>query len=645
MKVVYYNGQEETHNPQLKNITKIVTGGGGVAEQTQLYGSTNKLLGFDNLNEYGWEYLIERAIDLDPLTFFSDDFKTEVIGKSVLEIENFRNTLVITLTDNSPKSTGGLSYFGTVSARKQKLLMFKCPPKSTTASLYEGDTRKIEITFEGDELKATKLVWMVFTFGGKETVSDINLSYMVWESLENPGRRMKDYLFPLSDIDKRTDSVDENFGNFWFDKGADVLLGNRVLDIEDTPLFNNLIVKVDKETVWERDVSYSRGDVVTYGKAEYYKGDIELPFSIKPWDETVSYEVDNLVKFKGKKYIALKPSTASQPGEGDIWEELTITTKNSSYTSLVDHNRGNNPVLSRKWIRTSLLQSIPKERGFVSLEALDLEGNKIYEVPGVVEPGLYTLPAAEVKLNVLVTEGFIYDDIGPELNYLLYRDFGREMKDLTFENPQDSIKLVFRKFECPVKFEEKVVDKIMLGDERTISIPFNLKADGVTKITLRRTAGSIKEDVEIKDYEITQGNREVLIPLLANYPCSYEILVDWYFAYNSVMIVGYLGFYVDKLIDYKINPDTLMTFRFAPIDGKKHRIKIIYGESESAVKIIDIDERIEDADKKWGTFIRQSFDVGQGLFEFCAEKDWLGYYTLVVYGIDMDRQIKVDIVK
>lgn len=635
MRVKFYNGTVETDSPQLRNITKVITG-----DLIQIYGSSDRLLGFDNLNEYGWDHYIDRGVEKDPLDFLPDDFKRDVIGDRMYDIENFRRTLIPTLSNDKEEKESKVKYFGSISGKKQKLFIFGCPELIPEAVLYEGDEKKAVLTFEGDEVKAKKLIWIVFTFGGESLVSDINLSFRVWEYLPEPGRNVGKYLTSLSIAETEKDTVEKLFGNYWFDRGSDTLVGNKVLDINSTPIYNELMKEAKKKSIWDVDVNYPKNSKITYGEHYVYHSGQELPYNVSNWNEDRKYIKGDLCKKGTNYYEALSASVGVDPSliaSRDVWEELTdIRKQPTEYLSLVDNNRGNNPVLSGKWVKVNYLQKVIKDRGIVNLVAYNSGGTITDKIPGIADHSTFIYPTKDLQIVIIVEPGFIYNDYTEEENYRMYRYEGRRL-GLSLSNPNKQVDLNFTEYICQVKLGE-VTEEIRLGTEKTITIPLTPDVIGVKELTLTRKAGSTIETVNISDYSVKDGN--VLIPFSADYPCSYEYSIEWNYAYSEISLTSYSGFFADKRVG-KIIPihHPQATFSLIPLDRRKHDIKITLGENSSVTLGMEEGKR-----EGWETYIKKGFDTGQGFIEFGIQGEWKGFYTLIVTGSDEDRQLKIEIV-
>ena len=61
-----------------------------------------------------------------------------------------------------------------------------------------------------------------------------------------------------------------------------------------------------------------------------------------------SYNKDDVVRYKGRSFIAKEDSTGERPTQTDFWEELAYSIK---YTS--GSNSHSNPQIGDKWLDTS----------------------------------------------------------------------------------------------------------------------------------------------------------------------------------------------------------------------------------------------------------------------------------------------------
>lgn len=287
MKITYDNYKEGGQpNPQFSNIDRIVLRSPNLPEITRYYGSDEELIGLEDFNEYGWEFVVskDRYNSSDPLSNLTKEWK-KAIGTEYNDIKTVRETLFPTVTEEK-EGDDTISYFGTISVGSQKLLMVDIPGGYSEALLFdtsdltymkarEGEAvPKIKITFDTfQEILYSKVVWFVITNGSEEknNISDINISYLSWEKSRNSHRKMNQYLLRQDDKSRIDGTLEvlEDLGNtgFYVDATSNTLVGNRKM--YEYPILNEKLTGISNNRKWDRNISYYEGDVVVWKGVEY----------------------------------------------------------------------------------------------------------------------------------------------------------------------------------------------------------------------------------------------------------------------------------------------------------------------------------------------------------------------------------------
>lgn len=424
MKITYDNYRKKNGvtypDPKFRAIDKIVLSGPGLPTLTKYYGSDEELINLEDFNEYGWEFVVDKGKynHRFPLDYLIDSRKEE-IGYDLENIDLVSKTILPTLATDIPsgETINDITYFGTISIGKQKLLMVDIPRGYSVAELFDtsdtiqittrvdGETGevveeieerivdgvvishlprkaarivdeksiirttvnvpKIKITLENDEIKFSKIVWFVITTGTDEqtNISDINISYLAWEKTNNPYRKLNEYLLRNDEkavLDSEIEVV-ENIGNpdIWMDMSSRTIVGN--LEILKHPIIDS---KIEHSDSWDMYISYKKGARCSY--------------------------------------------------------------KDCTYVSLIDNNYSNVPTWTPScWIRESKLLDHDVQRVFV-----------LPQIEGEIPENIYIYPSS-VVVNKNTTKDFRKFSIAYDGKHVI--DFGIEGTDYYFLNSEGEI--------------------------------------------------------------------------------------------------------------------------------------------------------------------------------------------------------------
>ena len=329
MRIEYDNYLDRTTEldplPYFTTINKIVLKGESQPDITMYYGSDESLLGLSDINEYGWEFLVNKYKydDTDVLSLLPFAVKNN-IGTSMSDIETLRKALFPTIAGEETRvGSDSIEYFGTLSVGRQKLLIVRIPPKYSIAELWDttdimqrtdyidsdtgeikyseyerfvnnssiddsSDRRsapvdgldtvvtllpKIKVSMDGDEITCTDLVWFVISTGtsGQSSVSNINLSFLSWEGVKNPHRNLHEYLLRNDDkafIETTTKVVEyDSVLDQYMDKASGTLVGNK--KIYNHPLLDKAVFLANTNQDWDRNAIYDRGEKAVCKGVEY----------------------------------------------------------------------------------------------------------------------------------------------------------------------------------------------------------------------------------------------------------------------------------------------------------------------------------------------------------------------------------------
>lgn len=566
MKVIYEDEKKTNPNPQFKTINKIIIKSED-RELIKYYGSDTSLLELDDFNEYGWDFLVRKLKynSRSPLDFLVDERKEE-IGKDLDDIKKVSKTFFPTLssTEEDPSLLG---YFGTISVNKQKLLMVNVPKKFSSAEFYEDDNLIFTTEFEEDEIKYSKLVWFVITYGDETVVEDINISYFSWLTNTNPHRNMNDYLLrndKKAVVDASIEVVEKVDNNIWMDLSSNTIVGNNT--IENHPIIDNRLDYASEDSgIWSKRITYKAGDKVS-------------------------------------------------------WRDKT-------WLSLIDNNRGNYPLLSNAWeieneipigttrcmITTYIL--IPPPRPGWQPGRRNVNGCRI-------TPNIFTFPKSGVKtVSCLPINGYILSSASQKDNYYAYTEKKAFDLKITKQGQQNTIPL-----RCAIgtgigtikKYTGdnwEIIESISLNMAEENNIKFPLYGhDSITSLVVEYVLeGNIMETVEYDISVLKPGeNNDMIFPFTLDRPCSVMFNYTLSDSLYYVHLIEYSGFYVDYT-EREVIPEGSTNITFIPINENKRGINIlINGDQEKKLILGEEDQqntvRLNDGpDGVPGTSLRISY--------------------------------------
>ena len=390
MKITYENYRKKNGvtypDPKFRTIDKIVLSGSGLPTLTKYYGSDEELINLEDFNEYGWEFIVDKGKynHRFPLDYLIDSRKEE-IGYDLENIDLVSKTILPTLATSIPsgETINDITYFGTVSVGKQKLLMVDIPRGYSTAELFdtsdtiqitvqtneetgevigeveerivdgvviyhlprraaeydEGtnivettmDIPKIKITLEDDEIKFSKIVWFVITTGTNEhnNISDINISYLAWEKSNNPYRKLNEYLLRNDDkavLDSEIEVV-ENMGNpdIWMDMSSRTIVGNR--EILQHPIIDS---KMKRSDSWDMYASYKKGVRCSYKDYTYVSLIDDNCSNVPTWSPSCWIMESKLLDHNVQRVFVLPQVDGETPENIYIYPSSVVVNKNST---------------------------------------------------------------------------------------------------------------------------------------------------------------------------------------------------------------------------------------------------------------------------------------------------------------------------
>ena len=614
-------------NPQFKTLNKIVLKGQDLPDLTQYYGSDQEIIGLTDFNEYGWEFIVEKLKYNDKfiLNNLSDQQKEE-IGYKMNDIEILEKTFFPTIKHGEDIDEPKISYFGTLSAGKQKLMIVHIPKKYEKAEIYDTtdneETPKITITLEGNEILYSKLVWFVITAGGKESITDFNLSHISWENNINPHRNMNSYLL-RNDERAKLDATVEVVENIkfsdsdplWVDLSSSTIVGNKYIVPRYIHYTGYEKSSEEGPEIWTTEEEDGVYPILTL-MLKSLENDIT-------WDKHIAYRLGDIVSYHGSEWRSLK-----------------------------DKNLANYPDLSNSWALKDTLDGYKASRVVVNVVNIETD---YFDEPGQVSPEILTMRSGSnnITFDVQYMNNYILADVDRDLeNYNYYRLEKKEPFKVTMNVPSGStdFNINFKKPKCNVfgiitngfEGEESKLegDNIpYLGDEYTIDIP-STSNKIIKSITKSYYLGSDDYSSPPQDKEEFQGSAEIVespitggtavrIKDIAKYPCNikYEVLVSNLI--RKVSVIEHIGFFVDyKEQEVEEVSHSKCDVNFVPIDGDMSKINM---RLNTSARDIVLDDSIE------GNAISITDSLGTSILLTRNE----GYYTLNIGNVQTDYEIKV----
>lgn len=205
----------------------------------------------------------------DKLEFGSPDLLNELVREDKnninLEgeagIEKYLSSLFPTLIKDSGTEDDTIGYYSSLTKiGGDEIICLLIPELVDKIRAYDSRGEEaVEITFEGNEIRDSKVLWIVtsYTAGSPRT---INLSYEAYKEDKNPVRRMSDYVL-------RNDSLTENWvgyserDGYLYSSISGSLIGTS--KIERRPIYD--MMRGMSGEGWNRARRYSIGDMVRMG--------------------------------------------------------------------------------------------------------------------------------------------------------------------------------------------------------------------------------------------------------------------------------------------------------------------------------------------------------------------------------------------
>lgn len=320
-------------NKKFKSLNKIeimkVSDDDTVEETlTQYYGADDSLLDWTDLNEYGWNFYVEklRNNNREALNYLNTYAKSgssnstdtwSGIGTKLTDINKVRKTFVPTTSDQL--SQDNISYFGTVTVSNQTVLMVFIPEGFNKAYIYEDESESanFEITVTDNsengatDIELNNIVWIVITTGDSSNIGDINLSYICWTTNNNPNRNVHNFLV-REDENNNFPVCTNTEGEHWLDMASGTIVGTTTVD--EHPLLDLKEGRITQGE-WNRNTSYAAGAEVTYCGDTYESlipgNQGNHPILSTAWE--ISSSLDSNIK-KGMVYITYQGSVVGNLG-------------------------------------------------------------------------------------------------------------------------------------------------------------------------------------------------------------------------------------------------------------------------------------------------------------------------------------------
>ena len=180
-------------------------------------------------------------------------------------IEKFLSSMFPTVMKDSGTEDDMIGYYSTLTKTGGDelycLLIPELVDKIEVFDSQDGDA--IEIEFEGDEIRDSKVLWIVTSFTGG-TSRIVNLSYEAYKGDKNPVRKMSDYVLRNDDLTENKKGYIERDG-FLYSSISSSLIGT--LRITRRPIYDMKCRMAGDG--WNRSKRYSIGDTAKVGNTVF----------------------------------------------------------------------------------------------------------------------------------------------------------------------------------------------------------------------------------------------------------------------------------------------------------------------------------------------------------------------------------------
>lgn len=553
--------------PRFKTLNKVImTDSQGIqSELSQFYGDDEHLVGLEDLNEYGWEFLVnkQKYNSQSPLDYLNDKVKI-LVGPKLTEVNKLRETFFPTMSKLTLDRK--ITYFGSITVGKQRLVMVNVGPGYDTVKFYDTtiseETPKIVVRFEKSEIAPSKILWFVITSGGKESILDINLSFISWEHSKNPERKQNHYLLRNDDMAKAIADLDmiEKVGSFSIDQASSTILGNLEVPLTNCPLLKSKIEDCKDNKEWDPYITYLQGE--------------------------------NCIR-AGQEWVSVdKPNQGNVPGLSASW------TLSSCF--------GNEYNMSQAIITVSKNDSSEVLPGHVSPYTItipkEVGSTRIFDI--ICKNG-YVLNKV-INIDTNDSSGYTYS---PRINWETYAENNGNQKLVLgqeFMNGASVLDFQFIRDICPIEIY-RVIDGVEnsielssprhLGKDYVISkilVDPEYRIESIKKEYLVENNFKLDKTVKVPEpYLNDSGDMYIDIPGKADLPATYRYYLYFTTISYEITVKKHTGFFIDNprivIPKSESNPNSEYRFRFAPTNGNtgegiKYSLKI--GEQTYGVYIL-----------------------------------------------------------
>ena len=609
-------------DPEFKYLNKVVAKGLDSTlypDLTKFYGIDTKIANLEDYNEYGWRFFVEK-LKFGVNTNFPIEQLDISLKKSITDsievAEQYNRTLFPTLlqgeagTDNSIPGND-MFFYGTITVGKQKLMMINIPAGYNKIELHDylytdsgvlSDTKKIEITMTKDnDIYSNKILWIVVTMGGMDSISDISFSYYAWTNSVNPHRKMNQYLVRNDDFVslKNTIKVVENIKSesetdeMWMDLSSGTIVGNTKVD--SCPILTNMINRAINIEQWDSNTDYMAGDKVSYRVGSDYSywtalGDSknEIP-SLSPSWAPSTFETYPINKFyfglRGYETVNDKEvESATLPGR--LFPSIVTirVTSVSSSASVIDFDLTylNGFVLSKSYIRASgsdygipgfVGSSRKNSNSYVDKEMWEYwsyrYNNKTidyHEIANALLGATSGNAMLELKMVKYYSEVSVYDTNNNVLVATVKSSTGGVLTKIPLGT---KINVVYT----------------ATGDTTIIKSNGNIKLNLYTSV-LPGGGGSVflDSDQDI-DYSISEDEKTITIKDTIDYPANYKYFIELDIKKYLLNIFSHIGFYLNDN-NIEVESGKTGTIKIFPSDENFNGVKISGDEKNKDGSII-----------------------------------------------------------
>ena len=207
---------------------------------------------FQEKLEFGSPDLLNELVPAD---------KNKINTEGEAGIEKYLSSLFPTLVKNSGTEDDTIGYYSSLTKTGgDEIICLLIPELVDKISVFDSNgDEAIEVTFEGDEVRDSKVLWILTSYMAGST-RKVNLSYEAYKGDKNPVKRMSDYVLRNDSLTENIDGYSEKDG-YLYSSISGSLIGTSKM--ERRPIYD-MMCGLSGDG-WNRAKRYSIGDTAKVG--------------------------------------------------------------------------------------------------------------------------------------------------------------------------------------------------------------------------------------------------------------------------------------------------------------------------------------------------------------------------------------------